>query len=64
MPKLKTHSGSSKRFRITGTGKVIRKRAFKRHNLTKKSASRKRVINTLAQVTGNNAKNIKQALGV
>lgn len=64
MPKLKSHSGAGKRFRVTGTGKVMRKRAFARHNLSKKSASRKRVISTLAQVAGASANNIKRALGV
>ena len=42
MPKLKTHKGAAKRFRITGTGKVKRGHAFARHILTKKSAKRTR----------------------
>jgi large subunit ribosomal protein L35 len=42
MPKLKTHKGASKRFRKTGTGKVIRHHAFARHILTSKKRSRKR----------------------
>lgn len=42
MPKLKTHSSSKKRFRITGTGKVKRNKAYKSHILTKKSTKRKR----------------------
>jgi len=42
MPKLKTHSSSKKRFKITGTGKVKRNKAYKSHILTKKSAKRKR----------------------
>ena len=33
MPKNKTHSGASKRFRVTGTGKILREKAGKRHNL-------------------------------
>ncbi len=42
MPKLKTHKGAAKRFRVTATGKVKRSRAYKSHLLTKKSARRKR----------------------
>lgn len=42
MPKLKTHKGASKRFKKTGTGKVVRHHAFARHILTSKSSSRKR----------------------
>ncbi|MBX9604326.1 MAG: 50S ribosomal protein L35 [Bryobacteraceae bacterium] len=42
MPKLKTHKGASKRFKKTGTGKVVRRKAFARHILTTKSRARKR----------------------
>jgi large subunit ribosomal protein L35 len=42
MPKLKTHTGASKRFKKTGTGKVIRHHSFGRHILTSKPRSRKR----------------------
>ncbi len=42
MPKLKTHKGASKRFKKTGTGKVVRHHAFARHILTSKSRARKR----------------------
>lgn len=44
MPKLKTHKGASKRFRKTGTGKVVRQHAFARHILTSKSRKRKRKL--------------------
>jgi large subunit ribosomal protein L35 len=44
--KLKTHSGASKRFKITGTGKVMCKRAGKRHLLTHKSSKRTRTMGT------------------
>jgi large subunit ribosomal protein L35 len=44
MPKLKTHKGASKRFKKTGTGKVVRGHAFSRHILTSKSRSRKRKL--------------------
>ena len=44
MPKLKTHKGASKRFKKTGTGKVMRHHAFARHILTSKARSRKRKL--------------------
>ena len=42
MPKLKTHRGAAKRFKKTGTGKIVRNKAFKQHILTSKSAKRRR----------------------
>jgi large subunit ribosomal protein L35 len=42
MPKMKTHKGAKKRFKVTGTGKVKRFKAFKSHILTKKTSKRKR----------------------
>ena len=44
MPKLKTHKGAAKRFRMTATGKVKRGHSFARHILTKKSSKRKRQL--------------------
>jgi large subunit ribosomal protein L35 len=42
MPKLKTHKGAAKRFKMTGTGKIARRKAYARHILTSKSPARKR----------------------
>ncbi len=42
MPKMKTHTGAAKRFSVTATGKVKRRKAYKSHILTKKSQKRKR----------------------
>jgi large subunit ribosomal protein L35 len=64
MPKMKTHKGTAKRIKITSTGKLTRSRAFGNHMLSKKSKSRKRVINTSASVQGSVAKNVKKALGI
>jgi len=64
MPKMKTHKGTAKRVKITGTGKVLRGRAFGNHLLAHKSKSRKRRIGSSAEITGSNAKNIKRAIGV
>ena len=42
MPKMKTHKGTAKRFRRTGSGKIMRAKAYKSHILTKKTTKRKR----------------------
>ena len=64
MPKMQTHKATAKRVKLTGSGKIVRERAFGNHMLSKKSKSRKRNINTPAIIKGNVAKNIKRALGV
>ena len=63
MPKMKTHKGTAKRIKLTSTGKLLRRRAFGNHMLSKKSKARKRNINTSAEVKGSMAKNVKRALG-
>jgi len=63
MPKLKTHKGTAKRIKLTSTGKLLRRRAFGTHFLSKKSKSRKRAISTPAAVKGSMARNIKRSLG-
>ena len=50
MPKMKTHKGAAKRFRKTGTGKIVRSHSHKRHILTKKSSKRKRRLSKPALV--------------
>jgi large subunit ribosomal protein L35 len=63
MPKMKTHKGAAKRFKITGSGKVKRFRANKSHILTKKSAKRKRRLRRPDTInTRGEAKNIKRLL--
>ncbi len=64
MPKLKTHSGTKDRFKVTKTGKVQHGHAFKSHNLSKKSKSRKRNFAVIQTATGKAAKSIKRKLGV
>lgn len=64
MPKLKTHKGTAKRISVTGTGKLMRSRAFGNHMLSKKSKSRKRAIKTTAVVRGAMAQNVRRALGI
>jgi large subunit ribosomal protein L35 len=63
MPKMKSHKGARKRFKITGSGKVKRMRAFKSHILTKKSPKRKRNLRQSTTMTTNGeVKNIKRLL--
>jgi large subunit ribosomal protein L35 len=63
MPKMKSHKGARKRFKITGTGKVKRRRAFKSHILTKKTSKRKRRLRRGAIITvRGEAKKIKRLL--
>lgn len=64
MPKLKKHSGLTKRIRITRNGKVMRLRAGDKHFNQKKSASRKRATAVNTAIVGKLAKSIKQAMGV
>ena len=64
MPKLKTHSGTKKRVRITKTGKVLRRHAAGTHFLEKKSGSRKRRFAGVEVLSGKQAKNIKRKLGL
>ena len=62
MPKMKTHSGSKKRFKVTGTGKVKRPQAFKKHILTKKSAKRKRNLRKSVIASPANEATIKKMI--
>ena len=63
MPKMKSHKGARKRFKLTGTGKVKRGRAFKSHILTKKTSKRKRHLRRSAMiVVRGEVKRIKRLL--
>lgn len=62
MPKMKTKSSAKKRFKVTGTGKLKRKHAFKSHILTKKSKKRKLALTHDALVHKNDMKSIKTQL--
>lgn len=64
MPKMKTKGGAKKRFRITGTGKIKRKHAYKSHILTKKSKKRKRNLGYDAIVHKADERNVKQLLAI
>ena len=64
MPKLKTHSGTKDRVKISKTGKLLRRHSARNHFLQKKSASRKRTFAGSEEITGKSRKNIKLKLGV
>jgi large subunit ribosomal protein L35 len=59
MPKMKTHRGAAKRFKLTGTGKIKKAKAFKSHILEKKSSKRKRNLRKSGIVSAADAKKIK-----
>jgi large subunit ribosomal protein L35 len=63
MPKMKTHSGAKKRFRITAGGKLRARHAMTSHNLGKKSAKRKRRLGRAAEVKPSDAHEVKRLLG-
>ena len=62
MPKVKTHRGAAKRFKVTGSGKVKFKRNGLRHILTSKSSKRKRALRRPDILTGADANNVRKLL--
>ena len=62
MPKMKTHRGAAKRFRVTRTGRILRRRAGLNHFLGKKDSSRKRRLDRVAEVVAERD-DIKRLLG-
>ena len=64
MPKVKTNSGAKKRFKLTGTGKLLRRHAMRSHNLGKKSAKRKRSFRRGRTVDAGDVRDVKGLLGL
>lgn len=62
MPKAKTHSGASKRFRRTGTGKIVRQKANRRHLLEHKPSTRTRCLDGRTVVAANDTKRVTSLL--
>jgi large subunit ribosomal protein L35 len=62
MPKMKTHTGSAKRFRVTGTGKLMRRRANRNHLLEHKSSRRTRRLYDEVTLSAADTKRIKKML--
>jgi large subunit ribosomal protein L35 len=63
MPKMKPHSGSKKRFRVTGTGKIMRRRANRNHLLEHKPSRRTRRLDNEVVLTPGDAAKVKKLLG-
>lgn len=64
MPKLKTHKGMSKRIKVSATGKLLRRKAYRGHLLAHKSASTKRTYVKEFEVSQGDASNIRKMIGV
>lgn len=62
MPKMKSHRGACKRFRVTKSGKIKRNKPYKSHILTKKDAKRKRGLRQATMLTSANEKTIKNMI--
>ena len=62
MPKMKTNRGAAKRFKATGSGKIVRNKAFSSHILTKKSTKRKRNLRKSGLVDASNLKQIAKLI--
>ena len=63
MPKQKTSRAAKKRFKITGTGRILRRRAMKSHLLEKKSAKRKRRFRRQADLSATDVREVRRLLG-
>jgi large subunit ribosomal protein L35 len=64
MPKMKTDKGAAKRFRITGTGKIMRENAFRNHLLEHKSSRRKRRLAGSTEVHQTDQRAVRRMLGI
>jgi len=64
MPKHKTNSSAKKRFKITGSGKIMRKKAYKNHILTKKEKDRKKRLGKKVEVSHADLSNVKYLLNL
>jgi large subunit ribosomal protein L35 len=62
MPKIKTHRGAAKRFKVTGTGKIMRWKGYKSHLLTGKSSKRTKKLRKAALVSDSDYANIKRLI--
>ena len=64
MPKMKTHSGTKKRVKSTGSGKLMHEQVNKRHRLEVKTSKRSRKLRLDAEVSAGDTKNVKRLLGM
>ncbi len=64
MPKMKTHSGAKKRYKVTGSGKILRRQVNRNHLLEKKPTTRTRRLAGTVEVTGGDRARVKRQLGI
>ncbi|HEX6595577.1 MAG TPA: 50S ribosomal protein L35 [Acidimicrobiales bacterium] len=64
MPKMKTHRGAAKRFKVTGTGRILRRKAFRSHILEKKPSKRTRRLARETELLGGDRAQVKKLLGM
>jgi large subunit ribosomal protein L35 len=64
MPKTKTRSAAKKRFKVTGSGRILRRPTMRSHNLEKKSSKRRRGFRKRIEVTGADRGALKKMLGI
>ena len=62
MPKMKTNKGAKKRFKVTGTGKLLRRHGMRSHNLEKKSSKRRRGFRKMEDVAKSDVKSVTKLL--
>jgi large subunit ribosomal protein L35 len=63
MPKMKTHRGAAKRFKVTASGRILRRHAYRDHLLEKKPTKRTRRLGRMAEVEGGDRKRVERLLG-
>ncbi len=64
MPKMKTHSGAKKRYKVTGTGKIMRRQVNRNHILEKKPSTRTRRLAGEREITGGDRARARRQLGI
>jgi large subunit ribosomal protein L35 len=64
MPKMKTHRGAKKRYKVTGTGKILRRKTNRSHILEKKPSKRTRRLAGTTEVTGGDRERARRQLGI
>jgi len=64
MPKMKTHRGAAKRFKVTGSGRILRRKAFRSHLFEKKPSKRTRRLARETEVTGGDRAQVRRLLGL
>jgi large subunit ribosomal protein L35 len=64
MPKMKTHRGAAKRFKVTGSGRILRRKAFRAHMLETKPSTRTRRLARRAEVTGGDRAQVRRLIGL